>query len=228
MVHGASIDPTLDQGGLLCCHGPRSAQTAALAGRLASATLSAVILDGCPLRSTPENGSRAGDDGDKRPKGSKLHAAVDTMGHLLALKVTAANEQGARAGRRSGQRHSGSDQREGRGGLCRSGYTGENPADQAAQRGVRLVVVKLDAAKKGFVLLPRRWVGERSFAWSARFRRLARNYERLPFLPRRTSSARFPYSHAQFHLQSKCMTRSSPRRQTRLSPAAPVRTFPTD
>ena len=40
-------------------------------------------------------------------------------------------------------------------------------------------MVKLPQAKKGFVLLPRRWVVERSFAWVARFRRLARDYERL-------------------------------------------------
>jgi transposase len=45
---------------------------------------------------------------------------------------------------------------------------------------VRLVVVKLEQARKGFVLLPRRRVVERSFAWAARFRRLARDYERLP------------------------------------------------
>jgi transposase len=60
------------------------------------------------------------------------------------------------------------------------GYTGEEPAEQAAKRGIRLIVVKLEEAKKGFVLLPRRWVVERSFAWAARFRRLARDYERLP------------------------------------------------
>ena len=60
------------------------------------------------------------------------------------------------------------------------GYTGEEPAAQAAQQGVRLIVVKLEAAKRGFILLPRRWVVERSFAWAARFRRLARDYERLP------------------------------------------------
>ena len=46
--------------------------------------------------------------------------------------------------------------------------------------GIRLEVVKLPEAKRGFVLLPRRWVVERSFAWAARFRRLARDYERLP------------------------------------------------
>ncbi|GAB3548185.1 hypothetical protein GCM10027343_28360 [Noviherbaspirillum agri] len=44
---------------------------------------------------------------------------------------------------------------------------------------MELVVVKHTEAKKGFILLPRRWVVERSFAWMARFRRLARDYERL-------------------------------------------------
>ena len=59
------------------------------------------------------------------------------------------------------------------------GYTGEQAAAAAQQHGIRLEVVKLPAAKRGFVLLPRRWVVERSFAWMARFRRLARDYERL-------------------------------------------------
>src|SRR5205085_2928643 len=59
------------------------------------------------------------------------------------------------------------------------GYTGEQPAADAARHGLRLEVVEHDEAKKGFVLLPRRWVVERSFAWAARFRRLARDYERL-------------------------------------------------
>ena len=59
------------------------------------------------------------------------------------------------------------------------GYTGEEPFDAAADRGIILEVVKLPEAKRGFVLLPRRWVVERSFGWMARFRRLARDYERL-------------------------------------------------
>jgi transposase len=50
----------------------------------------------------------------------------------------------------------------------------------SAHQGIRLEVVKLPDAKKGFVLLPRRWVVERSFGWAARFRRLVRDYERLP------------------------------------------------
>ena len=60
------------------------------------------------------------------------------------------------------------------------GYTGDTPAAEAEARGIRLEVVRLPEAKRGFALLPRRWVVERSFAWMARFRRLARDYERLP------------------------------------------------
>ena len=59
------------------------------------------------------------------------------------------------------------------------GYTGDNAATTAAEHGIQLQVVKHTEAKRGFVLLPRRWVVERSFAWAARFRRLARDYERL-------------------------------------------------
>jgi transposase len=58
------------------------------------------------------------------------------------------------------------------------GYTGDDPQQAAQKAGVELIVVKLPEAKKGFVLLPRRWVVERSFAWAARFRRLARDFER--------------------------------------------------
>jgi transposase len=59
------------------------------------------------------------------------------------------------------------------------GYTGDEAAADAARHGIRLEAVKLPTAKHGFVLLPRRWVVEHSFAWMARFRRLARDYERL-------------------------------------------------
>ena len=60
------------------------------------------------------------------------------------------------------------------------GYTGDAPAEAAREAGITLEVVKLPEAKRGFVLLPRRWVVERSFAWATRFRRLAKDYERLP------------------------------------------------
>ena len=145
-----------------------------------TAAPSAVILDGRTMQSTPESGERAGYDGYKRRKGSKVHAAVDTLGHLLALKVTAANEQ---------ERAQVADLVEKvqavTGGKVEvayadQGYTGKEPAEAASAHGVRLVVVKLEEAKRGFVLLPKRWVVERSFAWASRFRRLARDYERLP------------------------------------------------
>lgn len=59
------------------------------------------------------------------------------------------------------------------------GYTGEAARQAAQSHGIELEVVKHTEAKRGFVLLPRRWVVERSFEWAARFRRLARDYERL-------------------------------------------------
>jgi transposase len=140
---------------------------------------SAAIFDGRTMQSTPESGARGGYDGYKRRKGSKVHIGVDTLGHLLALKVTAANEQErAQVGElaREIQQVTGDKVELA---FVDQGYTGEQPATQAAQHGIRLEVVKLQEAKRGFVLLPRRWVVERSFAWAARFRRLARDYERL-------------------------------------------------
>lgn len=106
--------------------------------------------------------------------------AVDTLGHLIELTVTPANEQ----------------ERSQVGELCQAvqevtgemvevawadeGYTGEKARDDAKGAGIELRMVKLPEAKKGFVLLPRRWVVERSFGWLARFRRLSRDFERMP------------------------------------------------
>ncbi len=59
------------------------------------------------------------------------------------------------------------------------GYTGKNAKADAQAAGVELRVVKLPEAKKGFVLLPRRWTVEHSFGWLAHFRRLSRDFERL-------------------------------------------------
>ena len=61
----------------------------------------------------------------------------------------------------------------------RVGYTGPMAAQAAAAHGLKLEVIKLSLARRGFVLLPRRWLVERSFGWAARFRRFARDYERL-------------------------------------------------
>jgi len=141
---------------------------------------SAAILDSRTLQSTPESGARAGYDGAKRKRGSKVHMAVDTLGHLLALHVTAADEQDRAQVRRLAKQVQDATGDTVDLAFVDQGYTGEQPAADAARQGIQLAVVKLPQVKKGFVLLPRRWVVERSFAWAARFRRLARDYERLP------------------------------------------------
>ena len=142
-------------------------------------TPSAAVYDGRTLQSTPESGARAGYDGYKRKKGSKVHAAVDTLGNLPALTVTAANEQ-----ERAQVEALSTRVREVTGGTVEvawadQGYTGDTPAEDAGKQGIELRVVTHDGAKKGFVLPPRRWVVERTYGWLGRFRRLARDYERL-------------------------------------------------
>jgi len=99
--------------------------------------------------------------------------------HLLALTVTSADQ-----GDREQVAALAEEVQQVTGGTVElayvdQGYTGPNAAEAAQQHGLRLEVVKHPMAKRGFVLLPRRWVVERSFAWAARFRRLARDYERL-------------------------------------------------
>ncbi len=110
---------------------------------------------------------------------------ADTLGHFLAVRATAANEQDrAQVGALAEQVQQVTaetidlvyvDQN----------YTGQQPAQEAVAKGTQLDVVKLPEAKKGFVLLPRRWVVERSFAWATRFRRLAKDDERVPETPAR-------------------------------------------
>ena len=145
----------------------------------------AAIFDARTLQSTVESGGRAGYDGYKRKRGNKVGCplgsmAVDTLGHLLALYVTPANVQeravvsdlAARVQEETGNHVTLA--------YVDQGYTGEKTANDAKEHGITLEVVKLPDAKHGFVLLPRRWVVERDFAWTSRFRRLARDYERLP------------------------------------------------
>jgi transposase len=140
----------------------------------------ASIFDSRTLQSAVESGARAGYDGAKRRKGNKVHLAVDTLGHLLALCVTAANEQDRAQVAELAERVQAETGETVEIAYVDQGYTGENAADAAAEHGIQLEVVKLPEAKRGFVLLPRRWVVERSFGWMSRFRRLARDYERLP------------------------------------------------
>ena len=147
-------------------------------GRKESPT--AAIFDSRTLQSTPESGALAGYDGAKRRKGNKVHLAVDTLGHLLALCVTAADEQDRAQVAELAKRVQAETGETVEIAFVDQGYTGEKAAEAAEVHGIKLEVVKLPTAKRGFVLLPRRWVVERSFGWTARFRRLARDYERLP------------------------------------------------
>jgi transposase len=139
----------------------------------------AAVFDSRTLRSTVASGGRAGDDGHKRKRGAKVPRAVDTLGHLLAPHVTPANEQdraqvavlAEAVQEATGESVEWAD--------VDQASTGEDAECDAASYGIELEVVGLPEATRGFVLLPRRWVGERSFAGMARFRRLARDYQRL-------------------------------------------------
>jgi transposase len=123
---------------------------------------SASIFDSRTLQSSPESGHRAGYDGAKRRKGSKVHLAVDTLGHVLALPSTPADEQdraqvselAAAVQEVTGQHVEVA--------FVDAGYTGDEPAQAAQEQRIRLEVIKLPQAKRGFVLLPRRWVVEKT------------------------------------------------------------------
>jgi transposase len=137
------------------------------------------IVDSRFAISTPESGSRAAYNGHKAKSGSKVHKVVDTFGYLLSLVVTAGNV----------------DDRKPLDELCQKvqevtgnnvlymyaddGYRGEKAEDTTDDHIIELVVVKRLSGTKGFILLPKRWVIERSNAWMTRFRRLARDFERL-------------------------------------------------
>ena len=128
---------------------------------------SAVILDGRMLQSSCESGLRAIYDGFKRRKGSEVNMAVDTLGHLIDLTVMPANEQ-----ERAQIRQLCGVVQETAGQTVQvpwadQGYTDQDAREDAKAAGIGLRVVKLPEVRKGFVLLPRRWVVEHSFGWLA-------------------------------------------------------------
>jgi transposase len=117
---------------------------------------------------------------DVHDTGSKVHVAVDTLGHLLALQVTAADQSDRALVEQLAhdvQTVTGESVEQA---YVDQGSSGDEPTQDAQQHGIHLEVVMSPQAKRGFVLLPRRWVVERSFASVTRFRRLTRDYERLP------------------------------------------------
>ena len=109
----------------------------------------AAVFDSRTLQSTPESGGRAGYDGAKRRKGSKTHAAVDTLGHLLALRVTAADEQDRRQVKKLAEDVQAATGDSVELAFVDQGYTGEQPAGDAKGQGIELSVVKLPEANAG-------------------------------------------------------------------------------
>jgi len=126
---------------------------------------SAVVMDGRTLQSSCESGPRAGCDGYERKRGSKIHMAVDTLGHLLAVHVTPADEQERAQVRILCEQVQQATGHTVELAWADQGYTGEQARQAARDSGIDLQIVKLPEAKKGFVLLPKRCVVERSIGW---------------------------------------------------------------
>ncbi|HVO42685.1 MAG TPA: transposase [Aggregatilineales bacterium] len=139
----------------------------------------AIIIDGRTLPSSPERGARAGDDGHKQRPGSQGHRGVARLGRRLTRLVTPANQPERAQGEARAEAVQASTDDAVEGALVDEGDPGAQAPPDAAHHGLRLAVVKRPDAISGFVLLPRRWLVERSLGWMARFRRRARHFERL-------------------------------------------------
>jgi putative transposase len=140
----------------------------------------AAIVDSQSVKGTPESYEDSGFDGGKLVKGRKRHIVVDTMGCIIAVWVHAANMFDGKAARHvlayalvtvDSIRKIWAD----------SAYAGAELAQWLAERfACALEVVKKPRGVRGFQVLPRRWVVERTFAWLGRSRRLSKDYERSP------------------------------------------------
>jgi putative transposase len=141
---------------------------------------SVAIMDSQSVKTVEESGGIRGYDGGKLVKGRKRHLLVDTMGLPIAWYVTPADLSDSQGAHRL------------LGGLAYfvprlkkiwadAAYRGKELADWCLQQGSGwdLEIVEREPGTRGFRLLPRRWVVERSLAWLSRNRRLAKDYERM-------------------------------------------------
>lgn len=144
-------------------------------GRQASP--SAAIIDSQSVKTTEAGGPR-GYDAGKKVNGRKRHIMVDTLGLLLIVVVHAASTQDRDGAKLVMEKIAGRFPR-----LKRiwadGGYAGHLVEWAQAFGNWILDIVKRSDGQKGFVVLPRRWVVERTFAWLGRCRRLSKDYERL-------------------------------------------------
>jgi putative transposase len=133
------------------------------------------IIDSQSVKTT-ESGGPKGFDAGKKVKGRKRHVLVDVLGLLVVVCVTVASVQDRDAVPtllRAAKEASGRLVNV----LVDGAYTGDVVADASAQTGVNVTMVKRPDIK-GFVVVPKRWIVERSFGWMNRDRRLSKDYER--------------------------------------------------
>ncbi|MFJ8747716.1 IS5 family transposase [Embleya sp. NPDC127516] len=148
------------------------------AGRAVEPTAGSIDAQSVKAAASVPSATR-GYDGGKKVNGRKRHIVVDTLGLLLTVLVTAADVTD-RSGARTMLARLGGPLRKIRLVWADGSYTGPLVDWAAAQPGIALTVVKRTDDTRGFTVLPRRWVVERTFGWLMRSRRLARDYETLP------------------------------------------------